>query len=158
QGGELRSLSPGRPTDVGGVGPASSSIRFNRVQHLPAANGGRRPKKNLAPRPIPRFSLWPDAGIGSETARACRRIGFVMLFSVRLFARARDIVGKDVAMVELPPGATVADLRRRLDSNYPALKSLLEKSALAINNEFADDSLLLPPNSEIALLPPVSGG
>jgi len=81
-----------------------------------------------------------------------------MLFSVRLFARARDIVGKDMAMVELPPGATVADLRRRLDSDYPALKSLLGKSALAINNEFASDSLLLPPNSEIALLPPVSGG
>jgi molybdopterin converting factor subunit 1 len=81
-----------------------------------------------------------------------------MLFSVRLFARARDVVGKDMAMVELPPGATVADLRRRLDTDYPALKSLLEKSALAINNEFASDSLLLPPNSEIALLPPVSGG
>jgi molybdopterin converting factor subunit 1 len=81
-----------------------------------------------------------------------------MLFSVRLFARARDVVGKDMAMVELPPGATVADLRRRLDTDYPALKSLLEKSALAINNEFASDSLLLPPNTEIALLPPVSGG
>ena len=81
-----------------------------------------------------------------------------MLFSVRLFARARDIVGKDMAMVELPPGATVADLRRRLETDYPALKSLLEKSAMAINNEFATDSLLLPPNTEIALLPPVSGG
>jgi molybdopterin synthase sulfur carrier subunit len=81
-----------------------------------------------------------------------------MLFSVRLFARARDIMGKDLALVELPPGATVADLRRRLDTDYPALKSLLEKSALAINNEFASDSLQLPPNSEIALLPPVSGG
>ena len=81
-----------------------------------------------------------------------------MLFSVRLFARARDIVGKDMAMVELPPGATVADLRRCLNRDYPALKSLLEKSALAINNEFATDSLPLPPNSEIALLPPVSGG
>jgi len=81
-----------------------------------------------------------------------------MVFSVRLFARARDIMGQDVAMVELPPGATVADLRCRLDTDYPALKSLLEKSALAINNEFASDSLLLPPNSEIALLPPVSGG
>jgi molybdopterin converting factor subunit 1 len=81
-----------------------------------------------------------------------------MQFSVRLFARARDLVGQDVALVELPAGATVADLRRGLDTNYPALKSLLEKSALAINNEFADDSLPLRPGSEIALLPPVSGG
>jgi len=81
-----------------------------------------------------------------------------MQLCVRLFARARDVVGKDVALVEMPPGATVADLRQRLGADYPGLKSLLEKSALAVNNEFADDSLPLPPNSEIALLPPVSGG
>ena len=81
-----------------------------------------------------------------------------MQFSVRLFARARDVVGQEVALVELAPGATVADLRRRLDADYPRLRSLLEKSALAINNEFAGDSLEIPTGSEIALLPPVSGG
>jgi molybdopterin converting factor small subunit len=81
-----------------------------------------------------------------------------MQLSVRLFARARDLVAKDVVLVELPPGATVADLRRRLDLDYPALKSLLEKSALAINNEFASDPVIVLPDSEIALLPPVSGG
>jgi len=81
-----------------------------------------------------------------------------MQLSVRLFARARDLVGKPEVMVELPAGATVADLRRRLSVDYPALKSLLENSALAVNDEFADDSSLLPPGSEVALLPPVSGG
>ena len=81
-----------------------------------------------------------------------------MQFSVRLFARARDVVGQDVALVDLPPGATVADLRRSLGADYPELKSLLEKSALAINNEFAGDSIEVAPGSEIALLPPVSGG
>jgi molybdopterin converting factor small subunit len=81
-----------------------------------------------------------------------------MQFSVRLFARARDVVGQDVALVNLPPGATVADLRRSLGADYPKLKSLLEKSALAINNEFAGESIEVIPGSEIALLPPVSGG
>jgi len=81
-----------------------------------------------------------------------------MQLSIRLFARARDLVGKPEVMVELPAGATVADLRRRLSVDYPALKSLLENSALAVNDEFADDSSLLPPSSEVALLPPVSGG
>jgi molybdopterin converting factor subunit 1 len=81
-----------------------------------------------------------------------------MQLSVRLFARARDLVGKSEVVVELPAGATVADLRRRLSVDYPALKSLLENSALAVNDEFADDSSLLPPSSEVALLPPVSGG
>ena len=81
-----------------------------------------------------------------------------MQLSVRIFARARDLVGKSEVGVELPAGATVADLRHRLSVDYPALKSLLENSALAVNDEFADDSSLLPPSSEVALLPPVSGG
>jgi molybdopterin converting factor subunit 1 len=81
-----------------------------------------------------------------------------MQLSVRLFARARDLAGMSEVVVELSPGATVADLRRHLSVDYPALKSLLENSALAVNDEFADDSLSLSPNSEIALLPPVSGG
>jgi len=81
-----------------------------------------------------------------------------MQLSVRLFARARDLVGESEALVELAPGATVADLRRRLSVDYPTLKSLLENSALAVNDEFADDSSALSPDSEIALLPPVSGG
>ncbi len=78
--------------------------------------------------------------------------------SVRLFARARDLARADVVAVDLPEGATVADLRRALASAWPALAGLLERSALAVNDEFADDGLALPLPAEIALLPPVSGG
>jgi molybdopterin converting factor subunit 1 len=78
--------------------------------------------------------------------------------SVKLFARARDLAEAAAVTVELPDGATVGDLRRRLASLYPALTSLLERSALAVHDEFADDSLTLPLDAEVALLPPVSGG
>ena len=81
-----------------------------------------------------------------------------MRWSVRLFARARDLAGSASVAVDLPEGATVADLRRGLAGAYPALAGLLERSALAVNDEFADDSLTLPLRAEIALLPPVSGG
>ena len=81
-----------------------------------------------------------------------------MFVHVRLFARARDLAGADVLRVELPDSATVADLRRRLAADYPTLSSLLERSALAVENEFAADSLVLPADAEVALLPPVSGG
>ena len=81
-----------------------------------------------------------------------------MIVHVRLFARARDLAGADVLRIELSDGATVADLRRRIAANYPALSSLLERSALAVENEFAADSLVLSADAEIALLPPVSGG
>ena len=77
---------------------------------------------------------------------------------VKLFARARDLAGADVVSVTLPDAATVADLRRALASEYPALAALLERSALAVDNEFANDTQRVPSGAEVALLPPVSGG
>ena len=81
-----------------------------------------------------------------------------MNLSVRLFARARDLAGAGVVAVELPLGSTVADLRGKLAVTYPALAPLLGRSALAVDDEFADDGRVLAPGTEIALLPPVSGG
>jgi len=78
--------------------------------------------------------------------------------TVRLFARARDLAGSDHVTVELSPGMTVGDLRRSLGAAYPSLRALLEHSAVAVNNEYAGDSVPLPPDAELALLPPVSGG
>jgi molybdopterin converting factor subunit 1 len=81
-----------------------------------------------------------------------------MTIRVRLFARAKDLAGAAAVTVELPPGATVADLRRRLAADHPALAALLERCAVAVDDEFAGDALPLPADAEVALLPPVSGG
>jgi molybdopterin converting factor subunit 1 len=81
-----------------------------------------------------------------------------MTIRVRLFARARDLAGTDLVEMTLPDGATAGDLRRALARGHPALAALLERSALAVNDEFAEDSLPLPRQAEVALLPPVSGG
>jgi molybdopterin converting factor subunit 1 len=81
-----------------------------------------------------------------------------MICRVRLFARAKDLAGADAVTVNLSPGATVADLRRQLAADHPALAGLLQRCAIAVADEFADDSLTLPADAEVALLPPVSGG
>jgi molybdopterin converting factor subunit 1 len=81
-----------------------------------------------------------------------------VIVTVRLFARARDLAGAGALTVELPAGATVGALRRALGECCPALFSLLSRSAMAVNGEFARDADALPPGAEIALLPPVSGG
>jgi molybdopterin converting factor subunit 1 len=81
-----------------------------------------------------------------------------MTVQVRLFARARDLAGADFLAVELPVDATVGDLRRRLAHDRPALAGLLERCAIAVNNEFAEPSHMLVQGVEVALLPPVSGG
>jgi molybdopterin converting factor subunit 1 len=81
-----------------------------------------------------------------------------MTFHVRLFARARDLAGANVVVLELPAWATVAELRRGLGAAYPALAALVERSAVAVNDDFAGDEQVLPADAEVALLPPVSGG
>jgi len=81
-----------------------------------------------------------------------------MIVTVRLFARAKDLAGTDVVRVELPEGATVARLRLGLSAAVPPLAGLLDRSAIAVNGEFAEVSQLLAESDEVALLPPVSGG
>ncbi|HTK74913.1 MAG TPA: MoaD/ThiS family protein [Gemmataceae bacterium] len=78
--------------------------------------------------------------------------------TVRLFARSRDLAGADFLAVDLPSGATVSDVRRALAERVPALEAFLPRCAIAVNEEFADDSLAVPRDADVALLPPVSGG
>lgn len=81
-----------------------------------------------------------------------------MIVRILLFARARDLAGTDVVAIELPNGACLGDLRLSLAKQHPRLAALLERSALAVNDEFADDVTTLSAGAEVALLPPVSGG
>ncbi|GIW78764.1 MAG: hypothetical protein KatS3mg105_0571 [Gemmatales bacterium] len=81
-----------------------------------------------------------------------------MIVHVRLFARSKDIVGADVVRVELADGACVRDLLEHLAVRYPDLRPLLKHCRLAAENEFLDDAAPLKDGTEVALLPPVSGG
>jgi sulfur-carrier protein len=77
---------------------------------------------------------------------------------VLLFARARELAGADTLEVALTAGATVRDLRQQLGLQCPRLAGLVDRCAIAVNNEYAGDAAALPVDVEIALLPPVSGG
>ena len=77
---------------------------------------------------------------------------------VLLFARARDLAGEDAIEIDLPAGATVAELRRALAIRYPKLAGLIERSAFAVDAEFAEETTPIPAAAVAALLPPVSGG
>lgn len=82
----------------------------------------------------------------------------MMKVDVQLFARARELAGVCSIRIELPQEASVADLRKQLASEHPELASLLERSALAVDNEFASEDLRLTSRASVALIPPVSGG
>jgi molybdopterin synthase catalytic subunit len=76
-----------------------------------------------------------------------------MNVGVRLFAGLRERAGVRARELELPDGATVADVWSALDlGDEPA--GLL----YAVNREYADVSLELRDGDEVAVIPPVSGG
>ena len=60
--------------------------------------------------------------------------------------------------MELPAGSRVADLRRRLDADHPALGPLWPRLAVAVDGRLGGDDAPLADGCEVALLPPVSGG
>ena len=81
-----------------------------------------------------------------------------MRVCVRFFARARDLAGREALHLEAAPEATVGELRRLLAEAVPALATILGRCAVAVQGEFAGDDVPLPPDAEVAILPPVSGG
>lgn len=81
-----------------------------------------------------------------------------MIVTVRLFALARQAVGRDRIELQLPDGATVGNLRKRLGERHPALEPWIEQMMIAVDSEYAEDSHPIAPTSEVACIPPVSGG
>jgi molybdopterin converting factor subunit 1 len=81
-----------------------------------------------------------------------------MTITVKLFAAMCDLAGSDAADVELPDGATVGDLRRELGKQLPLARSLLNRSAVAVNHDVAENDRPLTATDEVAVIPPVSGG
>ena len=81
-----------------------------------------------------------------------------MQANVLLFALARERAGRSVVTVDLPEPATVDDLKLALGRACPALAPLLPTIRIAVDSEYALDDDPIPPGSELAAIPPVSGG
>jgi MoaE-MoaD fusion protein len=80
-----------------------------------------------------------------------------MTVSVRLFAGLRERAGTDRLDVELPDGATVAELLDAL-AGTPVGPIGPRQCVVAINREYADAGQPIAAGDEVALVPPVSGG
>lgn len=80
------------------------------------------------------------------------------MMTVRLFAAARDAAGADAISLPLSAGATVGDLRQALYQAVPALDRWRGSLWIAVNNDYAADTAVIPLGAEVACFPPVSGG
>ena len=81
-----------------------------------------------------------------------------MIVRVKLFAVAKELAGRDELTLELPSGATIADLRQAAIAKVPALAKIIPHSLWALDTSYAADGTPINENSELALIPPVSGG
>jgi molybdopterin converting factor small subunit len=81
-----------------------------------------------------------------------------MKVRVKLFAVAKELSGCDELSVELPTGATIRDLRGAIIIVSPALARIVPHALWAVGAEYANDDTTLNEKSEVALIPPVSGG
>jgi molybdopterin converting factor subunit 1 len=81
-----------------------------------------------------------------------------MMVRVKLFAAAREIAGTSQVVVEVREGATVAEVRQSLLAQVPNLGQILPHARWAVETEFAGADVVVTEKSEIALIPPVSGG
>lgn len=74
------------------------------------------------------------------------------------FATIRDRAGIKSMELDVPDDLTVQGLKDKLAEEYPNLKDSMKSVLITINREYAFDEAVIPPDAEMALFPPVSGG
>ena len=81
-----------------------------------------------------------------------------MKIEVQFFSRLRDLAGGTQRILDLPPGATVADLLVRLYADHPKMQDWDKTLLIAIGLEFAERSQQLHDGDGVSVMPPVQGG
>jgi|TARA_B100001750_G_C15025901_1_gene359336 molybdopterin synthase catalytic subunit len=82
----------------------------------------------------------------------------MLSINVRLFALYRERLKMSELTLMVPEGSTVRDLVSQLAQEHPNIGPLLEHTAIAVNEVYAENTQILAESDELALLPPVSGG
>jgi molybdopterin converting factor subunit 1 len=81
-----------------------------------------------------------------------------MRVCVKLFAVAHELAGRSEVEVVVADGATVGQVRQALAAAVPTLGDVLPHALLAVDAEYVGDATIVTEQSELALIPPVSGG
>jgi len=74
------------------------------------------------------------------------------------FATIRDRAGAKSLEMDIPVEMTIQGLKDKLSTDYPNLKESMSSVLMTINREYAFDEAVVPPDAEIGMFPPVSGG
>ena len=74
------------------------------------------------------------------------------------FATLRERAGTRSMELDIPDELTVQGLMDKISMEYPNLKESMLSVLVTVNREYAFEDAVIPPNAEIGMFPPVSGG
>ncbi|MBT8318439.1 MAG: molybdopterin converting factor subunit 1 [Lutibacter sp.] len=80
-----------------------------------------------------------------------------MNINILFFGITSDFVGKSKVSYTINQKSTVKNLKKEITNLYPNLSNIKE-FAIAVNEEYAHDDLILNDGDVVAIIPPVSGG
>lgn len=81
-----------------------------------------------------------------------------MLVRVKLFAAHRQLLGRRELDMQVPAGATIAEVWRQLKAEQPPLAHLSDTLVAALNHDYAPLDARVHEGDVVAFIPPVSGG
>ena len=80
-----------------------------------------------------------------------------MTIKILLFGITSDLLETSSLNFEVENNCLVESLKNELLIKYPQLKNI-NSYAIAVNENYANDDLILKGNDVVAIIPPVSGG
>ena len=80
-----------------------------------------------------------------------------MKITLLFFGVTADLIGKTVLVMALENTMTVGALKLVLKEKYLKLKNI-DACAVAVNEAYAEGTLVLKEGDVVAIIPPVSGG
>ena len=81
-----------------------------------------------------------------------------MRVRVHLFARYREVAGREQVDLEIPEGGTVESAWSAVVDRHPALAQYRPYTLFAVGHDYVEDDHRLKAGDELCLFPPVSGG
>jgi len=80
-----------------------------------------------------------------------------MKLDILLFGITTDLVGTSNIEIEVPTNSSVGHFKNEMLTKFPQLSNI-GTYAIAVNESYASDDILLQENDVVAVIPPVSGG
>ena len=80
------------------------------------------------------------------------------IVTILFFAQVQERLGRAAGSYSLPATTTVEAVLAHLAERHPELAELLPRCRIALDQAFVRGAITLDENSEIAVIPPVSGG